>query len=147
MNRKQFDSSDLAPMAPPDDPTECPLCGAPVWTKLYDREDVRGLQIRFDCESSVLIMNGRIWAPSYDGQSYACAYIAKQRDELRRLRISQLRRMADAAASMSDDLFGYASWSSAPRGSFLWRMARRKAKYAQFAAACLTEIARLRGEV
>lgn len=66
--------------------------------------------------------------------------------ESRRLRISQLRRMASISAGMSDDLFGYASHENAPRGSFLWRMARRKARYVRFAAACLTEIERLRGE-
>lgn len=128
MSRKSFDGDRLAPLAPEEDPTECPLCGAPVWTKLYDRKDVRGLQIRFDCESSALIMGGRIWAPSYDGQSYACAHIEKQRNELRRLRISQLRRMADVAM--------YGTCGSI-RDLDRWR---------RFADACLAEIERLRGE-
>ena len=76
----------LAPIAPEEDPTVCPLCGAPAWTKLYARKDSRGLQIRFECESSALIRGGRIWAPAFESQSYACAYLAKQRDEIARLR-------------------------------------------------------------
>jgi hypothetical protein len=66
--------------------------------------------------------------------------------ELRRLRISQLRRMADAADAQRDDLIGYRITEDAPIGSFLWRMARRKWWLAKFVAACLAEIERLRGE-
>lgn len=66
--------------------------------------------------------------------------------ENRRLRISQLRRMADEAEAIRDDLIGYKIAVDAPIGSFLWRMARRKWWIAKFCAACLAEIARLRGE-
>lgn len=83
-------------------------------------------------------MSGRIWAPSYDGQSYACAYIEKQRNELRRLRISQLRRMADRADMLATtaEMPYYARFEKT-------RIAERLRR---FTAACLAEIERLRGE-
>lgn len=65
--------------------------------------------------------------------------------ELRRLRISQLRRMADAADAQRDELQAYRITSDAPIGSFHWRMARHKWWLAKFVAACLAEIERLRG--
>lgn len=76
---------------------------------------------------------------------WANEQISAMQRHAHRLRISQLRRMASISAGMSDDLFGYASHENAPRGSFLWRMARRKARCVRFRAACLAEIARLQG--
>lgn len=84
--------------------------------------------------------------PSSPFRDKADEVIERAIAESHRLRISQLRRMASISAGMSDDLFGYASHENAPRGSFLWRMARRKARYVRFRAACLAEIERLRGE-
>ena len=72
--------------------------------------------------------------------------VARAIAENRRLRISQLRRMADAVQAERDDLIGYKITSDAPVGSFLWRMARRKWWLARFYAACLAEIERLRDE-
>ena len=69
----------------------------------------------------------------------------RDRDEIKRLRISQLRRMVDFATVLREELMDYKLITDAPIGSSNWRMARRKWWLAKFSAACLAEIERLRG--
>ena len=84
--------------------------------------------------------------PSSPFRDKADEVIERAIAESHRLRISQLRRMADAADAQRDDLIGYRITESAPIGSFIWRMARREWWLSKFVAACLAEIERLRGE-
>jgi hypothetical protein len=62
--------------------------------------------------------------------------------ELRRLRISQLRRMAETASARAEYWDGFQDQKLGDYG-YEWR--RYYGWYTRFAAACLAEIERLRG--
>ena len=72
--------------------TTCPHCGAPIWIQYGTEHDPLGISITYECGDSVRIRGGQAFA--MDGSASfphgpACRMI-------RALRISQLKRMADA---------------------------------------------------
>lgn len=108
-------ASKIKPAAPPD---TCPYCGAPRCA------EPNGTRKHWQCGSY------RVWSVEMQEgvniQSPECARYV-------RTRISQLRRMADAA---------FRVWHTLPHGR---QKARHAARLTRFRAACLREIDRLRG--